>query len=224
MDKPKTCKGKRRDGTPCQSPFVMDNGYCRIHGGKAPRGKANGNYKHGRYSRYAPASALGELYERAQQDTDLRDLKDDLALSTALINSRLQNLDTQTGIDFYADLKRLTAELKKGLRKQDLEDIAEIAFLIDGLADRGIAQFKELETIIKLIEQRRKLSDSQSRHENEQMQFITITQAMALLNMLVSVMFEHIQSSHTKQLIYQAFEKILNERFPSAIETLVISD
>ena len=26
-----TCKGKKLDGTPCQSPIVMPNGYCARH-------------------------------------------------------------------------------------------------------------------------------------------------------------------------------------------------
>jgi hypothetical protein len=24
-----TCKGRKKDGTPCRSPIVLDNGYCR---------------------------------------------------------------------------------------------------------------------------------------------------------------------------------------------------
>ena len=26
-----TCKGRKKDGTPCRSPIVLDNGYCRAH-------------------------------------------------------------------------------------------------------------------------------------------------------------------------------------------------
>jgi len=31
-----TCKGQRKDGSPCQSRIVMSNGYCRTHQGQAP--------------------------------------------------------------------------------------------------------------------------------------------------------------------------------------------
>jgi len=31
-----TCKGRKRDGTPCRSPIVLDNGYCRTHQDQAP--------------------------------------------------------------------------------------------------------------------------------------------------------------------------------------------
>jgi hypothetical protein len=30
-----TCKGVKKDGTPCSSTIVMKNGYCRAHQGQA---------------------------------------------------------------------------------------------------------------------------------------------------------------------------------------------
>ena len=44
-------------GSPCRSP-AMPNGRCRMHGGAspgAPKGKANGNYRHGQFTRQALA-------------------------------------------------------------------------------------------------------------------------------------------------------------------------
>jgi len=46
------CNAKTRKNTKCQAPS-MNNGRCRLHGGKstgAPRNEAHGNYKHGKYS------------------------------------------------------------------------------------------------------------------------------------------------------------------------------
>src|SRR3954470_631086 len=46
------CGAKTRSGSPCRSP-AMPNGRCRMHGGNSPgalKGKANGNYKKGRYT------------------------------------------------------------------------------------------------------------------------------------------------------------------------------
>jgi hypothetical protein len=47
------CGAKTRSGSPCQSPRVTGKARCRMHGGAAgsgaPKGKANGNWKHGRY-------------------------------------------------------------------------------------------------------------------------------------------------------------------------------
>jgi len=34
-----TCKGRKKDGTPCESPIVLDNGYCRAHQDQAHEAK-----------------------------------------------------------------------------------------------------------------------------------------------------------------------------------------
>ena len=55
-------KGKR-SGLPCKNP-AMKNGRCRIHGGKspgAPKGIANGNYRHGSYTKAAKAQRREDM-------------------------------------------------------------------------------------------------------------------------------------------------------------------
>lgn len=195
-----------------------------MHGGNAARGKAHYNYKDGSRSRYQPTSQLNELYERAKRDTDLRDLSDDLALTTALINDRLQSLETMGGIDFFNDLSKTANALRKAHSQQDLDEIYHIASLIDGMANKGKSHLSQLDMMLKLIEQRRKLSDSQSKRENEQQQFVTVMQVMSILNMFITAVFGHIQSARTKHAIYQEIERIVNERLSTGFEALVISD
>ena len=51
------CGARTRNGSPCCSP-AMTNGRCRMHGGTspgAPKGKANGMFRHGRYTAEAVA-------------------------------------------------------------------------------------------------------------------------------------------------------------------------
>jgi hypothetical protein len=53
------CGAKTRSGRPCQSPVVAGRPRCRMHGGAkgsgGPRGRRNGNYKHGRHTAAAGA-------------------------------------------------------------------------------------------------------------------------------------------------------------------------
>lgn len=226
MDKPKKiCGAKKRGGGICQrSVGLYPNGRCHLHGGPSPKGQANGNYKHGKYSRYAPAHELGILYERAKQDTDLRDLSDDLALTTALINDRLQAMDTIGGQDFFKELEKISKSLFDAYKTQDLDELYMQITKINDLINKGKDHITQLEMLLKLIEQRRKLSDSQSKRENEQQQFITVMQAMSLLNLFISAVFGHIHSSGTKQAIYQEFERIVHERLSTGFEALPIPD
>lgn len=42
----------KRSGHPCQAPAVRGHRVCRMHGagGGAPEGRANGSYRHGRFT------------------------------------------------------------------------------------------------------------------------------------------------------------------------------
>ena len=51
------CGAQTRSGSPCCSP-AMPNGRCRMHGGRspgAPKGRKNGNYRHGEFTGEAMA-------------------------------------------------------------------------------------------------------------------------------------------------------------------------
>jgi len=56
------CGARTRSGKACQSPAVAGRARCRMHGGAkgsgGPRGRRNGNYKHGRYTAEAKQSRL----------------------------------------------------------------------------------------------------------------------------------------------------------------------
>ena len=48
------CGARTRQGKPCPSPAVKGKRRCRMHGGAhgsgAPKGRRNGNYRHGYYT------------------------------------------------------------------------------------------------------------------------------------------------------------------------------
>ena len=56
------CGAKTRSEGPCQAPAVAGRTRCRMHGGTkgsgGPRGRRNGNYKHGRYTAEAKQRRL----------------------------------------------------------------------------------------------------------------------------------------------------------------------
>ena len=79
---PRCSATSKRTGKPCQAPAVRGWSVCRFHGarGGAPKGKANGAYRHGLYTKEAIAERrlLSELLRQARQA--LADLPCDRAL------------------------------------------------------------------------------------------------------------------------------------------------
>jgi glucans biosynthesis protein len=71
------CGARTRAGKPCQSPAVRGRKRCRMHGGAvgsgAPKGQANGSYRHGQCTCVAieerrDAHALVALLRKSAKD------------------------------------------------------------------------------------------------------------------------------------------------------------
>lgn len=56
---PRCWAKSKRTGLPCRSPAVTGHRVCRMHGagGGAPKGKTNGNFRHGGRTNEADAAA-----------------------------------------------------------------------------------------------------------------------------------------------------------------------
>ena len=52
------CGAKTRRGSACQKPAIKGKNRCQLHGGRSTgaKGKSNGNYKHGHYTKEAIAN------------------------------------------------------------------------------------------------------------------------------------------------------------------------
>ncbi|WP_319588063.1 HGGxSTG domain-containing protein [uncultured Desulfobulbus sp.] len=66
------CGAKTRSGGSCKQPS-MQNGRCRLHGGKSLSGKAHGRYKHGQFTKIAKE-------ERRRLAVLLQEVKDTMKL------------------------------------------------------------------------------------------------------------------------------------------------
>lgn len=84
------CGAKTRSGKPCKAP-AMENGRCRIHGGKTPRGMDSPHWKHGNssiYRDYLPDGIKGKV--AAFENADPLDLTHELAVTRALLADFLE--------------------------------------------------------------------------------------------------------------------------------------
>lgn len=96
------CGAKTRSGDPCKNLCVTGSNRCRMHGGKTPRGMANVNTLHGRYSKAIP-TRLAERYEAMLADPQIWQLHDEMALVNARISELIGKLSPDDDVDDEAD-------------------------------------------------------------------------------------------------------------------------
>lgn len=183
------CGAKTRSGTPCRR-APMPNGRCKLHGGASLSGVAAPAYRHGRYSKDIPARLAGR-YGEAQTDADLLALRDDIALTDARLADVLTRVDRgETG----ALWKEAGWVLKELVDVID-EPVARRPALtrLRTVLTRGVADWAAWDEIAKLLEQRRRLVESERKRLVEMQQTITAEQAMAMMGAVVGIIRERVK-------------------------------
>jgi translation elongation factor EF-G len=89
---------------------------CLAHGGRTPRGVASPNFKTGRYSRSLPGHLVAD-YERATHDPTLLSLRDEIALTDAMIGETLSQLTDDMPwakqVKAFERIRRLSEQRRK---------------------------------------------------------------------------------------------------------------
>lgn len=160
----------------------MLNGRCAMHGGKTPRGVDSPHTKHGRYSKDLPTRLAGR-FEQAIKDAELIQLNREAALLDTRIGELLEQIDAEgTGAIF-----KLLAKAWTDYRAAKEGDKPTSLMVVEQLIERGMAQEITWAEIYSLIEQRRKVVESEAKRQTQLKQTLTVSQAMTLLTAVVDI-------------------------------------
>jgi len=189
------CKAhSKRTGQRCKAQAVTGRTLCYHHGGRSLVGLANPNFRDGRHSRYLP-KRLNELYAAALADPELLALRDDIALVDARIADVLTRADTGESGRLWRDLQATFRRLNEAKTDPDavrrhLRDLGE-------LIERGTADDATWAEVRALIEQRRRLVESEAKRLVQGQHMITADRLNLLLAVVVQVVRTHVHDRAT---------------------------
>lgn len=174
------CGAKKRNGTGiCQSIILIGNTHrCWLHGGKSPTGLASASFKTGRHSRYLPARLYDKFVE-AQNDPMLFELRGEVALVDVRIGELLQRVDTGESAEIWKRLDTTFQKLKGAIMGDG--DAQAVVFALGELEKNittGIGDWAAWAEIARMVEQRRKLVESERTHQKAMQQLMSYEQAM----------------------------------------------
>lgn len=160
----------KRSGERCRKHAMRGRNVCMSHGGKTPRGAASPHFKTGRYSRSLPGHLVA-TYERALNDPRLLSLRDELALTDAMIAETLSQLD---------------------------DDSSEAK-------DRRV--FRE---VMRLIDQRRRLVETEVRHIVLAREVMTAEEVMTLMGAVVDIVSRYLPDPKDRAGIAEEIHALMN--------------
>lgn len=199
------CGAKTKSGGVCKQ-AALPNGRCHYHGGKSLSGMASPTYKHGRYSKALPAR-LAARYTESQSDPRLLELRDDISLIDARLEDLLGRVDTGESGALWGALLDARAALIAA-RHDEAKRNAILVYLLD-LITKGHADYQAWRELGAVLDQRRKLVESERKRLVEMQQMITTERAMLLLGAVVGVIKEHIHDRGTLAAISAGIENLL---------------
>ena len=184
------CGAKTRNGEACKTP-AMPNGRCRLHGGKSLGGLASPTFKHGRYSRVLPAR-LAARYDEATTDPALLELRADVALLDARLADVLSRVDTGESGALWTTLQNHRRDVLAAKRVGDSVAQAVALNALLETVGQGHADYRAWQEIGALLEQRRKLVESERKRLVEAQQTLTVEKAMLLIGAISGIIKAHV--------------------------------
>lgn len=185
------CNAKKTNGEPCQAWAMEGKTKCRVHGGKTPAGIASPHYKTGRYSKYLP-TRLSSQYESAKNDPALLELREDIALIDARLSDLLQRVETGESGQVWKELGDAYRDLQDAMHAKNTVKTGEALQLIYALIVRGNDDYRAWTEIHEVIEQRRRLVESERKRIVETKQTLTVEQAMLMIGALTNIIRTHV--------------------------------
>ena len=204
MDRQCTAKSKR-SGERCKNRPARGRSVCHIHGGKSLSGVASATYQNGRYSKYLP-DRLIERYKQGIGDEQLLVLTDEIALLDSRLADLLSRVDTGESGSLWSSLISAWGKFKAATATVDqLKYQLEIDFIID--AAQG--DYQAWGEIHSLIDQRRRMVESERKRLVEIQQMITAKEAMTLIAAIQGIVLENVKDEATIRRISSAVNGLI---------------
>lgn len=171
-------------GERCKQSAKLGSTKCHYHGGATPKGIASPHTTHGRYSKYLPTRLL-ERYGTATQDDQLLVLRDEIAVIESRLGDLLLRVDTGEAGAAWKAVRKAHDELAESIHSKDSGKMLSALRDMDRIIGRGMADYAAWGEVYNLLEQRRKLVESERKREIEAQQHITAQEALLLVSALL---------------------------------------
>lgn len=204
------CGAKTPNG-PCEG-FAMRNGRCRIHGGATPTGVMSATYIDGRSSRRARdlPQRLVERFQEAIGDPDLLSMTAEIATLDARLGDLLRSVESGESATLWRQL-RVTWD--NALRAQRAGDQANATLLlneVDDLIRRGSADYAAWSEVRDVIQERRRLAESERQRLKDAQQTLTLAEAMSLIATLQESITRNVKDEGALAAIRQDLIRVAN--------------
>lgn len=222
----KKCNAKSKStGKQCQCVAVTGSDKCRVHGGKTPRGVANANYKHGKFSEHLP-SHFASIYANVESDIENGLLSRNIKLRETLIRQKLELLeDAPDSQKAWNELRTLIDDVHMAYSKMDDGKMALTLTKINRLLDARILYHLTVAEIRNELNGQREDMKAIAAIEYKGENAATMTEIMQFVGAVLKLVDNTVSNIQERNKIFYDIESIIGtkERDTATIERLSAS-
>lgn len=220
-DTAQQCKAiAKSTGERCKNPAVKGYNVCRMHGAGSPKkGRAGGRpIEHGLYSKYLPSDILPR-YEEGRDDPRVVEVKESMFVLYAHITEVIERLDTGESATAWAETGAAYRMIVDAMNESDPLKLRDGVQLLGAAVDAGARAFdyarENWSEIRGLMDDHRKLAESQRRIEEAMQQTITLKELRVVVALIGDIVRRHVSDSRTMSAIEAELRGVLAGPAPS---------
>ncbi len=184
----------KQSGERCKRHASKGRTNCANHGGKAPSGLESGTFKHGRYSKYLP-DRLAEKYHEAINDENMAALDDEIGLIDTRLRDLLGRLTMHgDGVAAWGDANAAYRDLRRGMAAEDGGLMQRALMRLETALQSGDEEWRAWRAIVEMIEERRRLVDTERRRLLDEDQIITVERLMIFVAAIADIVKRNVAS------------------------------
>lgn len=204
------CKAKNTtNGEQCKNHAVKGMEVCRKHGGASLKGIASPSYKTGRYSKYLPGRLL-DRYHEAAQDPELLNMREEIALLDARLSDLLTRVDTGEAGKAWKDAQAAQRQVAIAVKTGNTDKLLTGLDELESALGAGVGDYQAWNEIQSILDQRRKLTESERKRLVDMQQIVTTEQAMLLIGALLDSVRRNVSDRNALAAIQADFVRLMS--------------
>lgn len=173
---------------------------CTVHGGLTPGGIASPHFKTGRHSKHLP-ERMAEKYQESINDPELLALDAEISLVDARLEDLLSRVDTGESGALWKTAQSVFFDFRNANASRDQDKMTVALTELNRILNLGVDDYKAWDEIGNMLEQRRKLSESERKRRMDMEVVITVERQMVLLGAVVALIKENVTDRKSLQAI-----------------------